>query len=280
MHVRIVTLVENTAPKPGILAEHGLSILVDVSGLSVMLDCGETDVVARNARAMGMDLARIRHLVVSHGHRDHAGGLMDLLGSARASIVVHAHPDMWKPRYALLQGGELSFRGVPFVREQLESLGAKFNLAEGPAQLAEHVLTTGPIPLRTDFEELDQNLVIRTPEGLRQDEVLDDQALVLRTPKGLVVLLGCAHRGMINTLMRAQEISGEERIYAVLGGTHLGFSSQSQVEQSVAALKEMGVENIGVSHCTGLSAAAVLSREFGNRFFYNNVGTCIEWEFS
>ena len=99
---------------------------------------------------------------------------------------------------------------------------------------------------------------------------------MVKTPEGLIVLLGCAHSGIINTLVRAQEVAGEEHIYAVLGGTHLSFASAEQLARTVDALKSFGVQRLGVSHCTGLPAAARLATEFGNRFFFNNAGTVTE----
>ena len=106
-------------------------------------------------------------------------------------------------------------------------------------------------------------------------EPLDDQALIINTGPGLVVILGCAHRGIINTLYHARKLTGVKTIYAVLGGCHLIDSTEERVWLTIAALKEMGVPRLGACHCTGPAASAIMAREFGDRFFSNNAGTTI-----
>lgn len=278
MRLRVTTLAENTATRVGTLAEHGLSMLLEVDDLRVLLDTGQTSTAVHNARVLGVDLSQVGYLVLSHGHQDHTGGLREVL-AATGEVQVYAHPEVWRSRYAVRKGEKPRYSGLPFVKQQLEAMGATFHLSDGPATIAPGVMTTGCIPRRSSFEELDSELKVRTPQGWEQDDVPDDQALLVQTPKGLVVLLGCAHSGIVNTLHRAREVAQEERIFAVLGGTHLGFATPVQVDKTIAALKAFGIARLGVSHCTGLATAARLAREFENRFFFNNVGTVTEWRF-
>jgi len=278
MRLRVTTLTENTATRSGTLAEHGLSMLVEVDDLAVLLDTGQTNTAVHNARALGVDLSRVRHLVLSHGHQDHTGGLREVL-ACTGEVEVYAHPEVWRSRYAVRKDDRPRYSGLPFVREQLEAMGATFHLSDGAAAIGPGVMTTGYVPRRTEFERLDADLKIRTPRGWEQDEMPDDQALLVKTPKGLVVLLGCAHSGVVNTLRRAQEVAQEERIFAVLGGTHLKAAGPEQMERTIAALSAFDINKLGVSHCTGLEAAGRLAREFGDRFFFNNVGAVSEWEF-
>lgn len=279
MRIRITTLAENTATKFNTLAEHGLSMLLEVDDRCILLDTGQTGTTVHNARALGVDLSRVDHLVLSHGHQDHTGGLRDVLAQT-GGVQVHAHSEIWRPRYVDRKAeGRPRYAGLMYVREQLEAMGANFQLSDGPARISEAVMTTGPVPRNTLFEKLDADLVVKGPGGWQQDEVPDDQSLVVKTSRGLVVLLGCAHSGMVNTLRRAQEVAEEDRIFAVLGGTHLGFASEEQLSKTVDALRTFGIEKLGVSHCTGLAASARLAHEFGSRFFFNNVGTVSEWAF-
>jgi len=278
MQLRITTLAENTAIGSGTLAEHGLSMLVEADDLCLMLDTGQTGTAVHNAYALGIDLSRVRHLVLSHGHQDHTGGLKEVLART-GELDVYAHSDVWRARYAVRKGQKARYSGLPFLREHLEALGATFHLSDGPAAIAPNVIATGAVPRVTPFEKLDVDLKVRTPLGWQQDQIPDDQALLVKTPKGLVVLLGCAHSGIVNTLLHARQVAGEPRFLAVLGGTHLGFSTTEQLERTVAALKEFDIQRLGVSHCTGLPAAARLAHEFGDRFFFNNVGTVTEWQF-
>lgn len=108
---------------------------------------------------------------------------------------------------------------------------------------------------------------------LQPDPLADDLALVINTDFGLVVILGCAHRGIVNTLRHAQSLTGKELLYAAIGGTHLFRASKERVERTIADLKEMGIQKLGVSHCTGFHASAQLAREFEGAFFLNNAGT-------
>jgi len=128
----------------------------------------------------------------------------------------------------------------------------------------------------TAFEKIDSNILIKTDDGYKEDPLWDDQALIVKTEKGLVVILGCAHRGIINTLLRAREVTGLDKIYAVVGGTHLYRHNKEQLKQTVASLKEFNIEKLGASHCTGLPAAVYLEQEFGDIFFFNNAGTIVE----
>lgn len=281
MQVRLTTLSENTVATLGCIGEWGLSILVEAGGKTVLLDTGLSDSMLRNAMVLNVDLSKVNKIVISHGHVDHTGGLRLLLQRLKRRVEIYAHPEMWGKKYTCLSlpdSGEKMYRylGMPYCREELEGLGAVFVESGEPVWLNEYMVTTGEVPLVTSFEKVDDNMFIRAEEGFVPDTLPDDQALVVKTDRGLVVVLGCAHRGMVNTLMHAQKITGIEKIYAVVGGTHLFRAQREQLDQSIAALRKLGVEKIGVSHCTGLAPAAVLAREFGDKFFFNNAGAVVE----
>jgi 7,8-dihydropterin-6-yl-methyl-4-(beta-D-ribofuranosyl)aminobenzene 5'-phosphate synthase len=155
----------------------------------------------------------------------------------------------------------------------LENLGARFNLTREPVRLTPHFLTTGEIPMVSDYEEIDSGLFDKKTGEMLPDELRDDLALVVDTEYGLVVILGCAHHGIINTLRRAQQLTGQELIYAAIGGTHLLNASEERLKKTAAEMLEIGVQYLGVSHCTGFEASAYLAQEFGEKFFLNNAGT-------
>jgi 7,8-dihydropterin-6-yl-methyl-4-(beta-D-ribofuranosyl)aminobenzene 5'-phosphate synthase len=125
----------------------------------------------------------------------------------------------------------------------------------------------------SDFEEIDSGLFDKETGEMLPDELKDDLALVIDTEYGLVVILGCAHHGIINTLKHAQKLTGKQLIYAAIGGTHLLNASEERLRKTTADLKSLGVQYLGVSHCTGFEASAYLAREFGGRFFLNNSGS-------
>jgi 7,8-dihydropterin-6-yl-methyl-4-(beta-D-ribofuranosyl)aminobenzene 5'-phosphate synthase len=275
--MNIITLVENTAGKTRVMAEWGLSILVEMDGLRVLLDSGESGSVVRNASELGIDLSSIDKIVLSHGHRDHTGGLRELLMAMRKQVEIIAHPDIWDAKYVKHPGeAEYSYIGIPFQREELESLGASFTLTDEPVWISDRIITTGEIPMLTDYEKLDANLHVKREGTFEPDPVRDDMALVIKTDHGLAIVTGCAHRGIVNTLHHAQKLTRVETIDTVVGGTHLIRATQEQIELTIAELKKFGVRRLGACHCTGFSATVMLAQEFGEVFSLNNAGTRLE----
>jgi len=270
MQINITTLSENTA-NHGFIAEWGLSILVEVDGTRILLDTGWGFSSAYNAQLLGIDLDTIDTIVLSHGHRDHTGGLRDILRRRRNPVNVIAHPDIWASKYTHFDTGD-EFSGVPFSRESLESLGARFNLSKEPVLISDNIMTSGEIPMVSTYEIIEDNLFVKHGDTLQPDPLADDLALIIKTDYGLVVVLGCGHHGMVNTLHHAQKLTGQELVYAVIGGTHLYRASPERINNTINDLKEIGVQKIGVSHCTGFPASLRLAEEFQEAFFLNNAG--------
>jgi 7,8-dihydropterin-6-yl-methyl-4-(beta-D-ribofuranosyl)aminobenzene 5'-phosphate synthase len=272
MNIKITTLAENTA-ELGYLAEWGLSMLVEADGLKILFDTGAGVAAIHNANLKEIDFASVDKIVLSHGHYDHTGGLRDVLTRMNKPVEIIAHPDIWAAKYGKWGKHEEHYAGLPFQRELLESLGARFNLTEKPVRLSEHITTTGEIPMLTDYEEIDSGLFDKDTGEMLPDELKDDLAMAIDTDFGLVVILGCSHHGVVNTLKQAQKITGKDLIYAAIGGTHLLNGDIDHWARTAADLKEMGVQYLGVSHCTGFEASAFLAQEFGDRFFLNNSGS-------
>lgn len=275
MPVTITTLSENTAGRTRLFAEWGLSILVEMDSLKVLLDTGQSFSAAYNAAILGIDLSQLDRIVLSHGHRDHTGGLPHILSQIKKEIEVIAHPDIWAAKYSRTFEERIEYAGIPFVRELPESLGASFTLTKEPVWINENVVTTGEIPMVTEFEKIDPELYVKEAGELYPDPLWDDQAVILKTGDGLAVILGCAHRGIINTLRHARKLTRVERVHTAIGGTHLFRAKPEQIDLTITQLKQFGIERLGVSHCTGLAAASLLAQEFGSSFFFNVTGTRI-----
>jgi 7,8-dihydropterin-6-yl-methyl-4-(beta-D-ribofuranosyl)aminobenzene 5'-phosphate synthase len=275
----LITLGENTASQRDILGEWGWSVLVRFGGRAVLLDAGAGASTLHNDLALGEDLHAVEAVVLSHGHYDHTGGLPHLLAEIRRErLPVYAHPAAWGAKYSRSRkSGRYRFVGIPWRREEAERLGASFVLTEQPVWLTEDIATSGRVPLENNLETVDDTLFLREGEGYVPDRVEDDQALFLKTDLGLIVLLGCAHRGVLNTLELARRLTGMDRVYLVLGGTHLVSADEGQVKRTAAGLRQAGVEWLGVSHCTGSRAAVSLAQEFGERFFSNHAGAVLRF---
>jgi 7,8-dihydropterin-6-yl-methyl-4-(beta-D-ribofuranosyl)aminobenzene 5'-phosphate synthase len=274
--MRITVLCDNSVgPIAGAIGEHGFAALLEpVGGEPLLFDTGQGFALLHNARSMGKDLSRVRKVLLSHGHHDHAGGLMALLRDG-IEREVFAHETVFQPRYRVKDTGESYPIGMPHSREEYEAAGARFSLSADLREIAAGVMLTGGVPRVTPFEVGDRGL-FRDSSGKEVDTTPDDQSLVIDTAKGLVVLLGCCHAGIVNTLEHVSRMTGRRDFHAVVGGTHLGFCGNEQFEQTVAALKRVGIKKLAVSHCTGFAAAARLSREMPKEFQPAMVGYTLE----
>lgn len=276
MKCRITILCDNSVgPISGTLGEHGFSALIEpAQGPPLLFDTGQGLALLHNARRMNRDLSAVRNVVLSHGHFDHCGGLLPLLTECGPKQV-YAHPGIFTPRFRLKDTGECYPIGMLHSRAQLEDAGASFSISDQFCEIVPGIFLTGEVPRVTLFETGDRGLYIDCT-GQDLDITKDDQSLILETERGLVVLLGCCHAGLVNTLEHIAYLTGRRDIYAVIGGTHLGFCGQEQLEMTISALKECGVQKIAASHCTGFAASTRLSRELPKEFQLAHVGYSLE----
>lgn len=274
---KITILCENTVGARVGSGEHGFSAYVETPQGNYLFDTGSGRSLIDNALTFGKDLRSIRKIFLSHGHYDHTGGLPEIL-ALRGEVEVHAHPDVFVDRIALPteEGSRPRYVGMPHKKAYLELMGAQFALNTEFLEVGERMFLTGEVPRKTLFEKPDTRLQSRGDGDYTLDLLKDDQSLILDTPQGLVIVFGCAHAGMINTIHHTIEKTRKDRIYSLIGGTHLDFFEAEQLESSIEALKALRVSFIGVSHCTGLRASARLSQVFGDRFRYGYVGAVFE----
>jgi 7,8-dihydropterin-6-yl-methyl-4-(beta-D-ribofuranosyl)aminobenzene 5'-phosphate synthase len=275
MRIRATTVCENSVFRHfGAVAEHGLCIFMETDFGNYLLDTGQGKAIINNALVLGLDLRTIKGIIMSHHHVDHTGGLVPVL-NVRGDVDVYAHPDFFKESFNI-GGKRPRYTGVPYTRLLIESKGANLKFSEEFREIEPGFWLTGEVPRITDYEIGDKDQVVKSKDGYIKDRLMNDQSVAIETEKGLLVLLGCCHSGIVNTLSYVIEKIGQSHIYAVIGGTHLGPVADEQREKTIDALKKFDIERIGVSHCTGLKTACRLAVEFGNRFFFCNVGTVVE----
>lgn len=276
---KITVLCENTPGRHmGIAGEHGFSALVETGGGRLLFDTGQGMTLRNNAQSLRIDLASLQTLVLSHGHYDHTGGLAEFLNPPRGVEII-AHPDVFDAKYAEIaapQGKDRVFVGTKFSREYLEGgLKCRFRFTREFAEISPGIFFSGEVPVRTDFEKPDPRLVVRRGDLFEPDPLRDDASLLIETNRSPVVLLGCAHAGTVNVLRYFAEKTGHRKFHALIGGTHLGAHGEGeQLERTMDAFDEFGIDIIAVSHCTGLQAACTMSRRFPGRFAFANAS----WE--
>ena len=269
--IELTVLCENSVYSHlGAIAEHGWSVYVQTPEGDFLFDTGLGLALRNNLAYFNKDLSKISGIIISHHHTDHTGGLKDAL-LLSGGTKVYSHPDLFKESYSI--GREQRYIGIPYSKAYLEGLGAEWVFNREFTEIAPSIYLTGEVPRKTSYELGDERQVIDTKEGFKPDPLLDDQSLVFKTEKGLVILLGCGHAGIINILNHAIEKTGEERIHAILGGTHLGPVSQEQREKSIEALQSFSIDNLGVSHCTGAETVEKLGKIYQEKFFQSSVGT-------
>lgn len=249
------------------LGEWGFSALVEADGHWVLIDTGhDPDVVLDNARRIGVDLSRVTDVVLSHFHPDHTGGLLRLRQelskrNPEALSRIHVARGLFNSRRAPERDDEVNL--MIGKKSALESTGARFIVHDRPAQLYPGVWITGPVPREHPERNWSGTLQVRIADEWVEDTVPDSQSLVLDTEKGLVVLSGCGHAGMINTLEYARSAIRDAPVHAAIGGFHLLEADDKQLEWTSTRLHSMGLEHFLGAHCTGIEAVFRIRQQAG-----------------
>ena len=275
MQIKLTVLCENSVSRVspgGLLGEYGFACLIETDRGNYLFDTGGGLTLFHNAALLNKDLSDIDGLILSHGHYDHVGGLQELL-KVKSPLPIFTHPDLFNSRIS--HNGKVPRDiGTPWSQAELEAAGAEFHFAAGARKLSPELTLSGEIPRLCAEETGDPNLLTLTRDGKQiADPLSDDQSLFIASDKGLVLLLGCAHAGLVNIIDHALQISGQDKIYMIVGGTHLRFCSQTQLAVTMDKIESVGVDRIGASHCTGFEGAAALAERFGRKFFTATVGT-------
>lgn len=281
--ISITILVDNTLSGlhsgPGLATEHGLAYWVTANGFSMLFDTGQTDAIVQNSRALGVPLNAAKTVVLSHGHYDHTGGLPHVY-HAFGCECLFLHPDAALGHYRRLDEPPHKDISMPPESREIVDRWVKQKVwTSAPMRLSDGVWVTGPVPRCNSFEDVGGPFY-RDPECAAPDAIADDQALWLECREGTVVLLGCGHAGVVNTLDYVQKLTGGRRIHAVIGGMHLLEAKPDRLEKTIKEILRFDPEMVVPCHCTGEEALCLLSDGLGDRFVSGGAGArfCFERE--
>jgi len=273
--LRVTVLVENRAGRDDLSAEAGLSLWVEADGLRLLFDTGESDAFLSNARVLGLHVEEAEVLVLSHGHSDHSGGIASL-PTAGLGPAVYLHPAAVLPRYGRTQSPPYPLIGMPAASVAwVGSMADRLTWTAGPARIGSCLGVTGAIPRKTDFEDTGGPFFLDA-ECRKPDILPDDQALWMETSKGIVVLLGCAHAGVVNTVDYTASLLGTSRFHAVIGGTHLVSAGEERLRRTAEALERYGLAIVAPCHCTGGPALSYFKSRFPDTFLSLATGNVLE----
>jgi 7,8-dihydropterin-6-yl-methyl-4-(beta-D-ribofuranosyl)aminobenzene 5'-phosphate synthase len=264
-------LVENTVHRAGLRAEHGLAYYLQFGRHNVLFDTGQSDLLLHNAGLLGLDLRKLDAIVLSHGHYDHCGGLK-AAWSLSPACGLHLHLAATAAKFSVNAEGVTRFIGMTDDAREVIRTSASTVWTSGLTEVVPGLFATGEIPRQTDYEDVGGRFFLDAT-GQQPDPLVDDQALFFESGEGLVVLLGCAHAGVVNTLLHIERLTGGKRIHAVLGGMHLLNASPARLNATIEALRRWNVSQLVPMHCTGLAATRRLWAEFPNRCAAGAVGT-------
>ena len=274
--LRVTVLADNFVAAPDLLAEHGLAMLIEADDWRILFDTGQGEVLRPNADALGISLCPLDALVLSHGHYDHTGGLGGLLREVTPSAIF-LHPAALQQKYAKSDNPPHRSIGIPEdSRQALDTLRDRIVWTQSATEIVPGVWCTGEIP-RLAVNGQRATGYFLDADCREPDPIADDQALFIETTSGLVVIAGCAHAGVVNTLDRVSALTGHREALALVGGLHLGRATQQELDICADAIASRNCRILAPCHCTGMGAHSHLRTRFPSMVRDVGVGTELVW---
>ena len=263
-NITIRILVDNKA-NADLMKEHGFAAWIEAFGYRILFDTGQGKALPHNSAALGCDLSLADALILSHGHYDHTGGLEHVL-KHNPDIKIYCHSHVVHTRYSIQDGTAPQDISMPQSdRSVIFSLPKEqVCWTNHPQRIYANIGLSGPIPQIHPLEKINVPFFL-DPEGTRPDPIEDDMALWIQSDRGLIIITGCCHSGLINTVNHIRRISGQERITTIIGGLHLANASSQRLEATCKLLKAWDIDTIIPCHCTGDEAVAFMQNELGQK---------------
>jgi len=263
--ITIKVVVENSVSRRKYLSEHGLSFFIAAKGKKILFDCGQGSAFYANLYPMGIYVSLIDFIAFSHGHYDHTGGVEYVLGRNK-KVLIYAHPSALLPRFRNEKGAVRDVGMPEYCRNAILKNKDMFKKVIKPTEICDAVFLTGEIPRKHDEEKMTEESFCSDSKGEIVDDIPDDQALYMKTHSGTIVLLRCAHSGLINTLDYIHELTNGKPFRAVIGGTHLRSASKKRIRWTLDELKRFEIGMIAPAHCTGIAATNAIMNAYPESF--------------
>lgn len=278
MNYRLTTLVENEAPEgSSLINEHGLSVFIESPAGNILFDTGETGAFLKNAKTLGIPIETISNVIISHGHHDHSNGLMSLIDDGVDAFTLNVSQFFYREKFRNVPGDQ-SFTGHDYHLEDIAAKNIKIDLIkEDVTEVIPNIFLVTNFERNFTAETTHPRFVYKENGKTVLDPFDDEVALVIKSADGLVLIFGCSHPGVVNMINSVKK-HFDEPIKTLIGGTHLKIADRKRIDDTIEILKNIGVDKIGVSHCTGKEATQRIKEEFGDAFFKNITGSVIEFD--
>ncbi|KUG02846.1 metal-dependent hydrolase of the beta-lactamase superfamily ii [hydrocarbon metagenome] len=264
MDAAINVIVENTTPASPLIGEYGFSAQLLIDNHNILFDTGSNHALFKNSTTLGIDLSLVEEIVVSHGHYDHTGAVMPFL-KKYGGRKIYAHSGIFAHRLISRTGGQMIDIGCSFAYQEAVDAGADFIFTDTFTEIHPGIYLTGQIPRLTGYEDVGGNFLYEKDGQFHKDLLPDDMAMLIDHPEGLIIISGCSHSGMVNTLEYCRQKTGRSKVLAYIGGTHLINASRERLDKTIDAVNTYQVQKLIVGHCTGFYAAAELYNRLGRQ---------------
>lgn len=275
--LHITALMDNKSTEhKALIAEHGLSLYLEHDGRRMLFDCGSGTNHLKNAHRLGVDLRKLDAVVISHSHYDHAAGFRDLTQAGLGSSVLYTGTGFFEPKYAF-EGVRYTNLSAGFDREFLAEHHIEHREITEMQEIFPGVYLISHFPRVHDFESIPDRFVRRNKSGFVEDDFSDEICMAVRVKGGIAVLVGCSHPGILNMITHVRNLL-RQPVKAVFGGTHLVEADEERIDTTINALKSMGLEILGLSHCSGDIAEHAASGFADIEGCHLGVGDCVFFE--
>lgn len=272
---KITTLIENNSDYNNkLINEHGLSLLIETKDNRYLFDTGQTSDFLKNANALNINLNNLNGIILSHGHYDHTGGVIDLLKTHTNINNLYISKYFNNNKYKKLNNGSYKYNGIPFNLHQIESLIHTKKIDSDMYKLCSNIYIFSNFTMTNKYEILNENMLIKSNKEYIIDTFKDEISICINTSKGIVIIAGCSHRGIIN-IINSIKNKLNKKVRGIIGGTHLIHCNSKRLQFTLNELTNLNLEFLAVSHCTGSENINILKETFKDKFILNNTGKTI-----